>query len=174
MSRLRLMLFWALLLLAGCAEDDGALLIAQPDRAQFEAEVYPVLLRDCGFDQCHASRERFFQVFGPGRARYSPDLRSLDPPGMAELDHSYQRARSMIDPVNPQASLLLVKPLSVQAGGAGHQGIDSLGRDVYQFDADPSYLVLLNWVLTSAGVPTAGATPQPTPQPGPLPVPAQP
>src|ERR1700755_2646142 len=36
----------------------------------FTNDVIPVLLRDCGFQACHGSPERFFRVWGPGRTRY--------------------------------------------------------------------------------------------------------
>ena len=65
--------------LAGCGADTPELTLQTPDRMQFDAEVYPVLLRDCGFDACHASAGRFFQVFGPGRARLVPMTSAIDP-----------------------------------------------------------------------------------------------
>src|SRR5688500_1294297 len=83
--------------LTACAAEPPALMITTPDRARFDQDVYPVLLRDCGFNACHGSAERFFQVFGPGRERLPSVMDSLAPAGPDELAYSYERARSMID-----------------------------------------------------------------------------
>ena len=123
-STLRIALLSALCGFAlACAEDTPELVLATPDAARFQAEVYPVLLRDCGFHACHGSSERFLQVFGPGRGRLDPLTQPLDPILPAEVGYSYERARSMIDAHAPEQSLLLRKPLSVEAGGAGHEGL---------------------------------------------------
>ena len=121
---------------------------ATPDLARFEAEAYPVLLRDCAFPACHASRERFFQVFGPGHVRLDEKTDVLtDPATDDELSYSYDRARSMqFGLVHAKDSMLLRKPLEPSAGGAGHQGKDNLGRNVYLSTSDPGYQVLLRWV----------------------------
>jgi hypothetical protein len=65
----------------------------------------------------------------------------------AELQLSYDRARSMIDIDDRPNSLLLRKPLEVAAGGSGHEGADELGRDVYRSVNDPSFQILVRWVL---------------------------
>jgi hypothetical protein len=144
-SALRACGLW-IALLVGCAEQ-GDYTIPSADRAHFESEVLPVLLRDCAFHACHGSAERFFQVFGPGHGRLDPLTRPLDPLTPAEIDHSFMRALSMFEPGDLEHSLLLVKPLAVDAGGASHEGTDTLGRDVYQSKEDPAYRVLHDWVL---------------------------
>jgi hypothetical protein len=53
----------------------------------------------------------------------------------------------MLDPVHLEASLLLRKPLAISAGGSGHEGSDSLGRNVYSSMSDPNYALLRAWVL---------------------------
>lgn len=152
---------------SACASPTPELQIASPDRASFELEVYPVLLRDCSFHACHGSSDRFFQVFGPGRERVLPGALALDPVDPQEVELSYQRARSMLDLERPEASLLLRKPLAVGAGGSGHQGTDAFGRDVYESEADSGYVVLRAWAssaVAGAGapaVPATGATTQP-------------
>jgi hypothetical protein len=138
---------------ASCAEEAPGLELSAPDAQLFEQEVYPVLLRDCGFHACHGSRERFFQVFGPGRGRLLPETMPLDPADPAEIAHSYERARSMLDTRAPESSLLLRKPLATSAGGTGHQGTDQLGRNVYDTRTEPGYLTLSRWA-TSAPAPT--------------------
>lgn len=158
------MLFWVAAF--GCAESQPELTLATPDPATFQEFAYPVLLRDCGFPACHGSHERFFQVFGPGRGRLDAATRPIDPPTMAELLFTYERSVSMIDPHDPDQSLLLRKPLSAAVHGAGHEGVDSLGRNVYEHEIDAGYVVLRAWVrgelVATTPVPTTmmmGTTP---------------
>jgi hypothetical protein len=142
-----LMRVWVLIVsLAACAAEPPALMISTPDRVRFDQDVYPVLLRDCGFNACHGSAERFFQVFGPGRERLPTVMDSLAPAGADELAYSYERARSMIDATAPERSLLLRKPLATIAGGSGHEGTDRLGRNVYQSKLESGYVTLATWV----------------------------
>jgi hypothetical protein len=144
---LRLGLLALTLALLGCVEGEQDLVLAERDRATFDATVWPILVRDCGFSECHGSAHRFFRVVGPGHARLDPATRMTEPVTAAELQLSYDRARSMIDARHPERSLLLTKPLDVSAGGAGHEGVDRFGLDVYRSVADPSYQVLRSWVL---------------------------
>jgi hypothetical protein len=118
------------------------------DRATFDVSVYPVLVRDCGFSECHGATERFFRVVGPGHERLDPGLRLSAPVTEAELQLSYDRERSMIDAARPTDSLLLRKPLDVSAGGIGHEGTDEFGMDVYRSVDDPSFQALVGWVMT--------------------------
>lgn len=140
-------------LLVGCAsvDEDGGL--AERDRAAFDQQVWPILVRDCGFSECHGSSQRFFRVVGPGHERLDPAMRLTEPVTEAELQFSYDRARSMIDAGDPPQSMLLRKPLEVSAGGSGHEGTDNYGRDVYRSVDDPSFRVLVTWVTGSAPLP---------------------
>lgn len=140
----------ALLGLAACQTERDAFQVAERDFRAFREDVYPVLLRDCGFHTCHGAGERFFRVLGPGRARLDPAARAFDLPSGDEVALSYQLALSMIDAEHPQDSLLLRKPLAVEAGGANHLGADDFGRDVYRTVNDAGYLVLARWVLSQA------------------------
>jgi hypothetical protein len=132
-----------------------------PDRALFDAAIYPLLLRDCGFSECHGAEHRFFQVFGPGRARLEghasdPDLQPR------ERQLTYDRARSMLVPTGGgtiQQSPLLTKPLELSAGGASHQGADHFGRNVYQTVTDPRYVALWQWALSRNPQAPPGVTP---------------
>jgi hypothetical protein len=131
--------------------------------AQFQETVYPVLIRDCGFPTCHGSTDRFFQVWGPGRARLNPMLTSaFDMPTGDEISLTYTLALSMVDTKHPGRSLLLRKPLAVQAGGAGHRGTDRFGRDVYRTTNDDGYLAIARWVFA---IPADGTQPMQTPAP---------
>jgi hypothetical protein len=132
--------------LAGCAEEEPWE-VPMIDNNRFESDVYPVLLRDCGFHACHGSEERFFRIWGPGRVRMG-DHFAFDEADDAEVDETYRRAVSFIDSIDPKRSLLLKKPLAVEAGGAGHLGVDKFGRNVYRTTASPGYLALVRWVYS--------------------------
>jgi hypothetical protein len=131
-----------------CGYDSVVLQDPSPDAELFEAEVYPLLLRDCGFFACHGNSERFFRIYGPGRLRIDSSTMTYDPPTQAEVEHTYERARSMLSGVHGiDDSLLLRKPLDESADGAGdgHRGTDVWGHNVYRSADDVAYRALLKW-----------------------------
>jgi hypothetical protein len=153
------------LLLLACVACGSSAQKAAPARRefqQFQREVYPVMLRDCGFPACHGAPKRFFRVWGPGRTRM-PGMKgtpaALDLPTVDEISSTYSLALSMIDDSDPAHSMLLRKPLAVAAGGAGHLGVDKHGRDVYRTTQDTGYVAIARWVLS----PPPAAMPPPTP-----------
>jgi hypothetical protein len=116
--------------------------VPAPDYEEFERSVYPLLLRDCGFNACHGTDQRFFQVFGPGRRRLADVSEPFDEPTEAEIESSYQRARAMLlNDGDVRDSPLLRKPIE----GGGHAGLDGEGRNVYEGRNHPDFLVLLRW-----------------------------
>ena len=130
----------------GCVSADAPPDVPARDLDAFRCEAYPVLLRDCGFASCHGNEDRLFQVFGPGRKRLNAETGLACAPEPAELERSYSRALSFLRPSAPfDESLLLRKPLARGAGGAGHMGVDVLGRDVYVESAASGYQALLRW-----------------------------
>ncbi|MET0388371.1 MAG: hypothetical protein ABW321_20535 [Polyangiales bacterium] len=133
------------LALAGCQTDESWEVPTGVARGTFEQDVYPVLIRDCGFHTCHGGENRFFRIWGPGRVRLG-NVGALDELLETELEQSYRRSISFIDRRDPSRSLLLRKPLAVEAGGAGHLGIDKFGRNVYRTQDSPGYLTLSRWV----------------------------
>jgi hypothetical protein len=138
------------LLCIGC--EDATIGWEPPDPSFRDFQVvYPVLLRDCGFPDCHGDEDRFYRVWGPGRARLDPDSRAFDAVTGDEASASYAHALSMIDARRPEASPLLRKPLAVSAGGSGHGGVDRYGRDVYRTREEAGYVALERWVLSTAG-----------------------
>ena len=139
---------------SGSGEYSGPL--PAPDGARFVTDVYPLLLRDCAFVDCHGKAERFFRIVGPGRVRLDQTTKPDDPATLAEVQLSYQRALSMLaSSENVDDSLLLRKPLELGAGGQGHKGVDDLGRNIFPSVTDPSYVVLRTWARTSGAPPTA-------------------
>ncbi len=136
------------LLLVGCAFEAPPAGPPSPDRVMFDAEVYPVLLRDCGFPDCHGNPDRFFRLYGPGRTRLGV-ARLRDAPTRDEMTASYERARSMLaSAARAEDALLLRKPLEIDRGGAAHQGIDEHGQDVYRSTESEGYRLLLRWART--------------------------
>jgi hypothetical protein len=151
------------LLGVACGETPKTTAFARREFQQFQREVYPVMLRDCGFPACHGSPTRFFRVFGPGRVRL-PGAKGLpgafDLPTGDELSTTYSLALSMIDAADAQRSTLLRKPLAVEAGGAGHLGVDKLGRNIYRTTRDSGYVAIARWVLSPPpAAPATQATP---------------
>ena len=110
--------------------------------------VHSILLRDCGFHDCHGADERAFRVYGPGRVRLDPDTDAYDMLTGLEASDSWEIAKAFIDARHPEQSLLLRKPLAVGAGGAPHGGVDAFGRDVYRTVNDEGYLALRRFVLS--------------------------
>lgn len=155
---MRAVVMASLLLGAGCSLDASPATPPTANRLAFNEQVYPVLLRDCGFPECHGSlsleEARFFRVYGPGRSRAGPpeqaDEDPLAPVTDAELDLTFARARSMLAGADSAADTLLVrKPLAVDAGGSSHMGRTSLGTDVYENTDARGYQILLSWAQTA-------------------------
>jgi hypothetical protein len=134
----------------GCsAPARDATAVPEPDPLIFETDAYPILLADCGFVACHGRSDRFFQIYGPGRARLSASTLPHDPPTAEELAFSYTRAVSMLaGPEGIRASPLLRKPLAPRAGGAAHRGDDAWGASVYLTKRDPRWETLFFWAIT--------------------------
>lgn len=137
---------------SGCAFEAPPASPPSPRYDTFESEVYPILMRDCGFPDCHGNEGRFFRVYGPGRHRLTErtnpdDLQDFDAPATeAEVRESFERARSMLASAGrPEDSVLLRKPLEIDRGGAPHLGIDEHGQDVFPSPDDPRYQAILTW-----------------------------
>ncbi len=140
--------------LSSCSYESVQLEELSPDAALFEAEVYPILLRDCAFFACHGNSDRFFRIYGPGRLRISDTLEYFDPPTPAEIEHTYERARSMLRGVHGvDDSVLLRKPLDANAGGSGlgHRGTDTWGHNVYRSQEDVAYQTIRRWAFAGPG-----------------------
>lgn len=131
---------------AGCNAPVEPAAAPEANRCAFERDVYPVLARDCGFPACHGDTDRFFRVYAPGRTRLDPDTGPFAAPTGAEIDATFERARSMLAGVpSPDESLLLRKPLAPEAGGASHEGTDAFERDVYPSRDAAGWQALATW-----------------------------
>jgi hypothetical protein len=151
MSKLHASLVLVVLgVLTGCAEEQPEAVTPRRAFAPFAADVYEVMLRDCGFPNCHGAPERFFRVYGPGRTRLPGADGMLpepfDTPTVEEQSLTFQLALSMINEHDLADSPILRKPLAVEAGGYGHLGVDSYGRDVYRTTQDTGYVKIARWV----------------------------
>ena len=136
------------LLAASCSSGEpyGGELPDGSSYPQFQASVYPVLLRDCAFPECHGGEHRFLQLYGPGRVRLDSQSKSADPATDAEMMLSYDRALSLlVTDAELERSELLTKPLEPSAGGQGHKGRDLLGRNVYRSKNDAGYAAIAAW-----------------------------
>jgi hypothetical protein len=130
-----------------CADPTVELKLPTPSQRQFEEQVYPLLLRDCGFPACHGDTRRFFRVFGPGRKRYRNETGLFVPATAEEIRLSYERARSMLaNEDGIENSDLLRKPLH-----ADHGGVDEWGANVYSSETDPGYVLLSSWARSTGG-----------------------
>jgi hypothetical protein len=147
----------SLALCSGCGKVASSKAPA-PDMAMFATLIYPLLLRDCAFNNvCHGSPDRFFQILGPGRTRISTMLDATETASPAEIQFSYDRTRAMLmTSESVTRSLLLTKPLELKAGGVAHKGADHFGRNVYRTAQDPSYVLLLQWAGTTQAGPSVG------------------
>jgi hypothetical protein len=137
----------ALLGLFACDDPQQGYQVSELEYQGFK-DVYPVLIRDCGFHTCHGAEDRAFRIYGPGRARLTDDLRAYEAVTGDEISLSFSISLSMIDAEHPERSLLLIKPLAEEAGGAAHGGIDDFGRNVYRTKNDEGYKVIEKWVLS--------------------------
>lgn len=151
----------------GCQGDTWQAKPPIADMTTFRDEAYPVLLRDCSFNACHGSAQRFFQIFGPNRARINPLTHHDEPAEPLEVQVTYERTLSMLVTDGPVTnSLLLRKPLEERAGGMSHGGVDDFNRNVYQSVNDPGYVALLKWAqaampgaVAPVPLPAAGSAP---------------
>lgn len=151
LARLHSSLFALTILIGGCTDVSGERTVEAHNYDKFQSEVYPVLLRDCGFPACHGANDRAFRVYGPGRVRLPAsdgERGAFDKVAGAEMRRTFQLASAHRNAENPDLSALIRKPLSSEAGGASHQGADKYGRDVYRTAQDEGYLRIARWIYS--------------------------
>ncbi len=97
----------------------------------FVAQIDPILTaRGCDNISCHGGGFR-------GTFRLSPD-------GDKDVDLDYFQVGMQVEPADPAASRLLVKPLAEVAGGVVH----TASSEQYGFmsTGDPNYQAILAWI----------------------------
>lgn len=102
------------------------------DYARFESEVVEIFTRrGCDDAGCHGGGIR-------GTFQLSPE---------SDKDAAYDfvQASLQVDPLQREASSLLLKPLSVQAGGSPHAGESPITTFTSVTDTD--YQTILSWIL---------------------------
>ena len=132
----------------GC--DDSSRPLPRPDPAGFRELVYPTLLRDCAFAGCHGDPRRPLFVPGPGRTRLDPTTELMGPPTADELQVAYDRTRGLLGPVrtgNGEETMPFL--LEKTRAGAGHQGLDRHGQNVYEDPDAPGASALRRWLNTA-------------------------
>jgi hypothetical protein len=100
-----------------------------PSYAQFQDTVEPVLERhgcDAGGD-CHGG--------GPRGAF------ALSPSGAKDVTFDFEQASLQVNPVTPDSSRILTKPLALAAGGVPH------AVKPFASTADSDYVTIRNWIL---------------------------
>ncbi|MCC6337071.1 MAG: hypothetical protein IT380_24145 [Myxococcales bacterium] len=119
------------------------------DRAYFEAVVEPELLHSCAFSNCHGAPQRPLRLFSPAGLRLRAGLPT---DGLVPEEHqaNFERARLSAAPTAAALSDLLRKPLQEAAGGAGHEGVDAFGKNVYPTKEDARWKALADWVAGAA------------------------
>jgi len=104
----------------------------RPSYAQFQATVEPALQRhgcDAGGD-CHGG--------GPRGAF------ELSPSGAKNTTFDFEQVSLQVNPVTPDSSRILTKPLALDAGGVPH------AVKAFTSTADSDYVAIRTWIL--AGV----------------------
>lgn len=135
-------------LIFGCQSDltDPAPLPAL-DEPYFRCRVQPILTKSCGALACHGDAKRFFRVFGRNRLRSEGTEEQRNAFMRAEeRAFNFNSARAMVDANDPDASLLLLKPLEQAAGGFYHGATLYGMADVYPNRDDPDHKTLTAWV----------------------------
>jgi hypothetical protein len=102
------------------------------DYAQFESEVAGILTqRGCDDLSCHGGGIR-------GTFQLSPE-------NQKDLAYDFAQAALQVDALTRENSTLLLKPLSVQAGGLPHAGEGPISTFTSVSDTD--YQTILSWIL---------------------------
>lgn len=116
------------------------------DRAYFEHEVEPQLLASCAYNTCHGAPLRPMRVYSLAGLRIDPALTSNQPLTAEEHEANFVRAAASAGATSSAQPDFLRKPLQLEAGGAGHGGVDRFGQNIYANQDDPRWKVLKAWV----------------------------
>ncbi len=134
---------WSVALLGlGCVGGPGETELPERALERFTAEVQPVLAEACANPTCHGHEDRPLRIYAPMRHRLRPEEVLADTPlDTDELQLNYDRVLGFLDDADPGRSMLLLKPLAPDAGGAEHEG-----GEVFADETDRGYAALRAWV----------------------------
>jgi len=130
--------------------------LASLDEPYFRCKVQPVLTKSCSAFACHGDAKRFFRVFARNRLRAQGAEKDRNAPfSDAERAANFDSARAFVDDGSIDDSLILVKPLDVNAGGRFHRGREIYGQgDVFSDRNDPDFKTLQSWLQGAKESPT--------------------
>jgi hypothetical protein len=159
----RTVLAVAALGVGGCQSLEDTAPAPELDYDAFLCVAEPVLATRCAFYGCHGTPLRPLRLYAPNRLRLNPTrlpgdyvLSSVLSP--EEHRANYDMARGFADAARAEDSLLLLKPLDVEAGGALHGGKTLYGgADVFSTEDDPGYVLLRGWL--EGNIAPRGCTP---------------
>ena len=127
-------------LIAGCVgPEPGATAVPEPDRVVFASTVLPILAEHCANPSCHGRPERPLSLFAPRRYRADVARTWLDEP-LTPVELEHRAVSALIDPLDPDGSLLLRKALSTSF----HLGGAALERD------DAPHRLIRAWIAEAA------------------------
>ena len=134
---------------AGCQAGltDDAPLNKDLDEAYFRCNVQPILSKNCSMFACHGTPDRYFRLYARNRLRYgiADESKRNSFLNASERQLNYNAARAFIDLNVVDNSLLLKKPLELDAGGYYH-GATKLGTsNVFPHIDDSEYKILVKW-----------------------------
>ncbi len=119
------------------------------DEAWFRCRVQPVLAKSCAMHACHGDGRRYFRVFARNRLRLDAtgEAQRNAPLTAAERTANFDSAVALVDPADPEASMLLRKPLAPALGGYYHRGAELFGGgDVWTDEQDPDLAAVRDWI----------------------------
>ena len=124
----------SLVLLASCALEPTTIAL-DVDLSGYEEEVHPYTQIACGTLDCHGDPGRPLRIFSEYGLRISSSLRDM-PITTEEIEESAFSFAGLGIP-----ELATLKPLSIDAGGYGHEG-----GPVWNTREDPGYRCVRAWL----------------------------
>ena len=149
--------------LAGC--EKGLTDAAPPpplDEAFFRCHVQPILSKNCATFSCHGTPERYFRLYARNRLRLgiASEAQRNSKMNADERKHNFDAARAFIDVDHAEDSLILKKPVEMDAGGWYH-GATKLGTsNIWPNVNQTEYRTIYKWIKgEKENDPTCGCGP---------------
>lgn len=138
----------ATLALTGCPPVDNPYrLFPEPDYAQFEVEIQPLVRENCAYLGCHGDHQRSLTLYAVDYLRAVPSVEGQaveeDALTDSELFWNYDALRiRLADETSAEDSRLLLKCLDPALGGIDHAD----GEVIFEDLDDPGYQSLKDWI----------------------------